>query len=88
LCHRQANIQISLTFGWCAALVKAEHPALQARRMELTILMPCLNESETIARCIRKAKRAVPAILAFVVVASTISLVNFVLIKCWMLANA
>lgn len=26
-------------------------------RMELTILMPCLNEAETLATCIRKAKR-------------------------------
>ena len=25
-------------------------------QMELTILMPCLNEAETIARCIEKAK--------------------------------
>ena len=27
------------------------------RELELTILMPCLNEAETLAVCIRKAKR-------------------------------
>ena len=27
--------------------------------VELTILMPCLNEAETLARCIEKAKRGI-----------------------------
>jgi glycosyltransferase involved in cell wall biosynthesis len=27
------------------------------RRVELTILMPCLDEAKTIARCIRKARK-------------------------------
>lgn len=30
--------------------------ALQPRRLELTILMPCLNEAETVATCVRKAR--------------------------------
>ena len=30
--------------------------ALRPRRIELTILMPCLNEAETVAICIRKAQ--------------------------------
>lgn len=29
------------------------------RRLELSIVMPCLNESETLAICIRKAKKAI-----------------------------
>ena len=30
--------------------------ALEARALELTILMPCLNEAETVATCVRKAR--------------------------------
>ena len=30
-----------------------------SQKFELTILMPCLNEAETIARCIEKAKRGI-----------------------------
>ncbi len=30
--------------------------ALQPRQLELTILMPCLNEAETVATCVRKAR--------------------------------
>lgn len=29
---------------------------LQGRQLELTILMPCLNEAETVATCVRKAR--------------------------------
>jgi glycosyltransferase involved in cell wall biosynthesis len=29
----------------------------ESRSMELTILMPCLNEAETVATCVRKARR-------------------------------
>lgn len=34
----------------------AVSPLLEAAPLELTILMPCLNEAETLATCIRKAK--------------------------------
>jgi glycosyltransferase involved in cell wall biosynthesis len=30
---------------------------LETRELELTILMPCLNEAETVATCVRKARR-------------------------------
>jgi len=30
---------------------------VEARALELTILMPCLNEAETVATCVRKARR-------------------------------
>ena len=37
--------------------VRAETPeALPQRQLELTILMPCLNEAETVATCVRKAR--------------------------------
>src|SRR3954471_16925278 len=31
-------------------------PVLEREDVELTIVMPCLNEAETLASCIRKAK--------------------------------
>lgn len=31
-------------------------PTREARALELTILMPCLNEAETVATCVRKAR--------------------------------
>jgi glycosyltransferase involved in cell wall biosynthesis len=36
--------------------VSAEAQEMSAPSMELTILMPCLNESETLSKCIREAK--------------------------------
>ncbi len=35
----------------------ADTEALPARELELTILMPCLNEAETVEVCVRKARR-------------------------------
>ena len=35
----------------------AQHAAADGAQIELTILMPCLNEAETLATCIRKARR-------------------------------
>jgi len=35
--------------------LKPAMPEVEARDVELTILMPCLNEAETIAVCIDKA---------------------------------
>lgn len=32
------------------------HDAIESRPMELTILMPCLDEAETVAICVRKAR--------------------------------
>jgi|HubBroStandDraft_1064217.scaffolds.fasta_scaffold00334_19 glycosyltransferase involved in cell wall biosynthesis len=32
------------------------HCGLESTRVELTILMPCLNEAETVATCVRKAR--------------------------------
>jgi glycosyltransferase involved in cell wall biosynthesis len=32
------------------------HPPVDGRRLELTILLPCLNEAETLGACIRKAR--------------------------------
>lgn len=37
-------------------VVRYEPPADEERATEVTILMPCLNESETLERCIRKAQ--------------------------------
>jgi glycosyltransferase involved in cell wall biosynthesis len=34
-------------------------PAMTAATLELTVLMPCLNEAETLARCIRKARACI-----------------------------
>ncbi len=43
----------------------APMPGTAGRRahvdLELTVLMPCLNEAETIGTCIRKARRAMRA---------------------------
>lgn len=36
--------------------LRAEVEALPSRPLELTILMPCLNEAETVATCVRKAR--------------------------------
>ena len=33
------------------------HMGVNARPLELTILMPCLNEAETLGQCILKAER-------------------------------
>src|SRR5258706_12144207 len=38
-----------------AALAEVEKTFTERRELELTILMPCLNEAETIGRCIEKA---------------------------------
>ena len=35
--------------------LRSEFEGQTARDLELTILMPCLNEAETLASCIRKA---------------------------------
>ena len=37
-------------------LIYDSRPAVDAESLELSILMPCLNEAETIATCIRKAQ--------------------------------
>jgi hypothetical protein len=39
-----------------ARKIEITAPALERADLELTILMPCLNEAETISRCIEKAK--------------------------------
>ena len=38
-----------------SAVLRGEHMQNDARDLELTILMPCLNEAETIETCIQKA---------------------------------
>ena len=38
-----------------SAVLRGEHMQSDARDLELTILMPCLNEAETIETCIQKA---------------------------------
>ena len=47
--------------GGIKGLVSHTGPALSFRRMteplEVSIVMPCLNEAETLARCIENAKR-------------------------------
>ena len=36
--------------------IKPAVPEAESRDVELTILMPCLNEAETVATCVRKAR--------------------------------
>jgi hypothetical protein len=39
-----------------SAVLRGDHAQGEARGVELTIVMPCLNEAETLETCIRKAK--------------------------------
>src|SRR5688572_28151322 len=36
----------------------AEAPSGETREVELSVVMPCLNEADTLATCIEKARRA------------------------------
>ena len=39
--------------GWPASM-----PGKETESIELSVVMPCLNEAETLETCIRKAQRA------------------------------
>jgi glycosyltransferase involved in cell wall biosynthesis len=43
--------------GWPSGVKPAKRIGYMSEPLELTILMPCLNEAETLAQCIEKARR-------------------------------
>src|SRR5438045_7712483 len=46
----------------CPDTNPGEAPAVPAAPIELSVVMPCLNEAETLARCIAKAQRSLRAL--------------------------